>query len=61
MRSTATGKVTGYTLKTDTETYTLKGKKVSAMAGKKVEATGTVSTTKGGKKVLTLKQIKEVV
>jgi hypothetical protein len=46
MRSTATGKVTGYTLKTDTETYTLKGKKLSAMAGQKVEATGTVSTTR---------------
>jgi hypothetical protein len=54
------GKVTGYTLKTDTETYMLKGKKLSAMVGKKVEATGTVATAKGGKKVLTVKQVKEV-
>jgi hypothetical protein len=55
------GKVTGYTLKTDAETYTLEGKKVSwAMVGKKVEATGTVSTTKSGKNVLAVKQIKEV-
>jgi Ni/Co efflux regulator RcnB len=53
------GKVTGYNLVTDTETYMLKGKKVSAMVGKKVEATGTVSTAKGGKKVLTVKQVKE--
>jgi hypothetical protein len=53
------GKVTGYTLKTDTETYMLKGKKVAGMMGKKVEATGTVSTAKGGKKVLTVKQVKE--
>jgi hypothetical protein len=53
------GKVIGYTLKSDTETYMLKGKKVSAMVGKKVEATGTVSTAKGGKKTLTVKQMKE--
>ena len=54
------GKVTGYTLKTDTDTYSVaKGKKVAAMVGKKVEATGTVSTAKGGKKVLTVKQMKE--
>jgi hypothetical protein len=55
------GKVTGYTLATDTETYMLKGKKISAMVGKKVEATGTVSTAKGGKKTLTVKQMKEAV
>ena len=54
------GKVTGYTLKTDTDTYSVaKGKKVAAMVGKKVEATGTVSTAKGGKKTLTVKQMKE--
>jgi pyruvate dehydrogenase E2 component (dihydrolipoamide acetyltransferase) len=53
------GKVTGYTLKTDTETYGLKGKSVKAMVGKKVEATGTVATAKGGKKTLTVKQVKE--
>jgi len=53
------GKVTGYTLKTDTETYMLKGKKVSAMVGKTVEATGTVATAKGGKKVLTVSKVKE--
>jgi cytoskeletal protein RodZ len=54
------GKVTGYTLKTDTDTYSVaKGKKVAAMVGKKVEATGTVSTAKSGKKVLTVKQMKE--
>ena len=52
------GKVTGYTLKTDTETYGLKGKGVKAMVGKKVEATGTVATVKG-KKVLTASKIKE--
>jgi hypothetical protein len=53
------GEVTGYTLKTDTETYSVaKGKKVAAMVGKKVEATGTVATVKG-KKVLTVKQMKE--
>jgi hypothetical protein len=54
------GKVTGYALKTDSETYMLKGKKVSAMVGKKVEATGTVATAEGGKKTLTVKQVKEV-
>jgi len=53
------GKVIGYALKSDTETYGLKGKSVKAMVGKKVEATGTVSTAKGGKKVLTVKQVKE--
>ena len=53
------GKVTGYVLKSDTETYGLKGKSVKAMVGKKVEATGTVATAKGGKKVLTVKQVKE--
>jgi 2-oxoglutarate dehydrogenase E2 component (dihydrolipoamide succinyltransferase) len=53
------GKVTGYVLKSDTETYGLKGKSVKAMVGKKVDATGTVSTAKGGKKVLTVKQVKE--
>ena len=53
------GKVTGYTLKTDTETYTLKAKKAASMVGKKVEATGTVSTAKSGKKTLTVKQMKE--
>jgi Ni/Co efflux regulator RcnB len=53
------GKVTGYVLKSDTETYALKGKSVKAMVGKKVDATGTVSTAKGGKKVLTVKQVKE--
>jgi 2-oxoglutarate dehydrogenase E2 component (dihydrolipoamide succinyltransferase) len=53
------GKVTGYALKSDTETYGLKGKSVKAMVGKKVEATGTVATAKGGKKVLTVKQVKE--
>ncbi|MGE5311952.1 MAG: hypothetical protein ACM3MN_09435, partial [Nitrospirota bacterium] len=53
------GKVTGYVLKNDTETYALKGKSVKAMVGKKVDATGTVSTAKGGKKVLTVKQVKE--
>jgi len=53
------GKVTGYTLKTDTDTYSLKGKSVKAMVGKKVEATGTVATGKGGKKTLTVKQVKE--
>jgi hypothetical protein len=52
------GKVTGYTLKTDTETYVLKGKGVKAMVGKKVDATGTVATVKG-KKVLTASKIKE--
>jgi hypothetical protein len=54
------GKVAGYALKTDSETYMLKGKKVSAMVGKKVEATGTVATAAGGKKTLTVKQVKEV-
>jgi hypothetical protein len=53
------GKATSYVLKTDTETYGLKGKSVKAMVGKKVEATGTVATVKGGKKVLTVKQVKE--
>jgi len=53
------GKVTGYALKSDTETYGLKGKSVKAMVGKKVEAAGTVATAKGGKKVLTVKQVKE--
>jgi hypothetical protein len=53
------GKVTGHVLKTDTETYILHGKKLAAMVGKKVEVTGTVSTAKGGKKVLTVKQMKE--
>jgi hypothetical protein len=53
------GKVTGYALKTDTETYGLKGKSVKAMVGKKVEATGTVASAKGGKKILTVKQVKE--
>jgi len=53
------GKVTGYVLKSDTETYGLKGKSVKAMVGKKVDASGTVSTAKGGKKVLTVKQVKE--
>ncbi|MBP1725623.1 MAG: hypothetical protein H6Q51_921 [Deltaproteobacteria bacterium] len=53
------GKVTGYVLKSDTETYALKGKSVKAMVGKKVDATGTVSTAKGGKKVLTVKQVNE--
>jgi len=54
------GQVTAYTIKTDTETYSVaKGKKIAAMVGKKVEATGTVSTAKGGKKVLTVKQVKE--
>ena len=53
------GKVAGYVLKSDTETYGLKGKSVKAMVGKKAEATGTVATAKGGKKVLTVKQVKE--
>jgi hypothetical protein len=55
------GKVTGYTIKTDTETYSVsaKNKKVAALLGKKVEATGTVATAKGGKKVLTVKKVKE--
>jgi len=53
------GKVAGYVLKSDTETYGLKGKSVKAMVGKKVEAAGTVATAKGGKKVLTVKQVKE--
>ena len=55
------GQVTGYTLTTDTDTYSVaKGKKIAAMVGKKVEATGTVATAKGGKKTLTVKQVKEV-
>jgi hypothetical protein len=53
------GKVVGHDLKTETETYTLKGKGIkAAMVGKKVEVTGTESTVKG-KKVLTIKHIKE--
>jgi hypothetical protein len=54
------GKVVGHELKTDTETYTLKGKGIKAvLVGKKVEVTGTESTIKG-KKVLTVKHVKEV-
>jgi hypothetical protein len=54
------GKVVGHELKTDTETYVLKGKGIkAAMVGKKVEVTGTESTAKG-KKVLTVKHVKEV-
>jgi 2-oxoglutarate decarboxylase len=53
------GKVVGHDLKTETETYTLKGKGIkAAMVGKKVEVTGTESTVKG-KKVLTIKHIEE--
>jgi hypothetical protein len=53
------GKVIGHELKTETETYSLKGKGIkAAMVGKKVEVTGKESTVKG-KKVLTIKHIKE--
>lgn len=56
------GKVSGYGIQTDTETYRVKGdkagKQLASMVGKKVEATGTVATVKG-KKVLTASKIKE--
>jgi len=53
------GKVTGYALKTDTETLGMKGEKIAAMLGKKIEATGIVATIKD-KKVLTVTKMKEV-
>ena len=55
----AKGKVTGYALKTDTETLGMKGEKIAAMLGKKIEATGIVATIKD-KKVLTVTKMKEV-
>ncbi len=55
----AKGKVTGYALKTETETCGMKGEKIAAMLGKKVEATGTIATVQD-KKVLTVTKMKEV-